>query len=212
MLLASVAELRERLNVQDNAIYNRVLFDLLLNTTLGIETHLCTKFARRQYNTKFFAGADNYLVTGAPGRVGNTTPGVLYLLLDGINVSDLTVSISTTLTGSGSATASSNYQLDEAGIVSLFNGWLENDYINAAYMGGFDTATVDGNLVYQNVPTVLKQACLMFAEHVYMTKYGDSQVEDDLPQGEDYTDPPNAVIQILYQFNRTGANTLRSIL
>lgn len=214
MLLATVAELRQRLNVVDNEIYNRVLTDLLLNTTLGIETHLNTTFAQQTYNNTYFAGENNYLVTGAPGRINNDSPGVLFLLLRGINVSNLAVSISTTLAGTGSAVAGGNYELEERGIVRVLGGWLPNDYIKTTYTAGFTSQTPSGETlpVYENVPTLIKQACLMFAEHVYMVKYGDSQVEEDLPEGEDYTDPPNAVIQLLSRFGRTGEHALKAIV
>lgn len=214
MLLATVAELRQRLNVVDNEIYNRVLTDLLLNTTLGIETHLNTTFAQQTYNNTYFAGENNYLVTGAPGRINNDSPGVLFLLLRGINVSNLSVSISTTLAGTGSAVAGGNYELEERGIVRVLGGWLPNDYIKTTYTAGFTSQTPSGETlpVYDNVPTLIKQACLMFAEHVYMVKYGDSQVEEDLPEGEDYTDPPNAVIQLLSRFGRNGEHALKAIV
>ncbi|QCG76687.1 head completion adaptor [Vibrio phage vB_VhaS_R21Y] len=214
MLLATVAELRQRLNVVDNEIYNRVLNDLLLNSTLGIETHLNTTFAQQSYNNTYFAGENNYLVTGAPGRINDDSPGVLFLLLRGINVSNLSVGISTVLTGASSATNASNYELEERGIVRLLAGWLPNDYIKVTYTAGFTTDTPSGETlpIYQDVPILLKQACLMFAEHVYMVKYGDSQIDEDLPEGEDYTDPPNAVIQLLSRFSRTGEHALKAII
>ncbi|AUR95991.1 head completion adaptor [Vibrio phage 1.215.B._10N.222.54.F7] len=210
MILASVAELRTRLNVSDKPVYNRVLTDILTNVTLGIETHLDTKFTRKEHKDVFFAGSNNYLVTGAPGRVVNGSPGVLYLLLSGLNVSNLTLSIGTTFSGSGSAT--NDYKLEERGIASLFNGWMPDDYITAVYQGGYETIDEETIPVYQGVPTLIKQAALMFAEHVYMLKYGDSQLDGSLPAGEDYTDPPNAVIQILYQYNRTAPHALRSLV
>lgn len=210
MILASVTELRTRLNVSDNPLYNRVLTDILTNVTLGIETHLDTKFNRKEHKDIFFAGSNNFLVTGAPGRVDNGSPGVLYLLLSGLNASNLSVSIGTTFSGSGSAT--NDFKLEERGIISLFNGWLPDDYITVSYQGGYDTTDENGIPVYQGVPVLIKQAALMFAEHVYMIKYGDSQLDGSLPDGEDYTDPPNAVIQILYQYNRTAPHALRSLL
>ncbi|QNJ59177.1 head completion adaptor [Vibrio phage vB_ValS_PJ32] len=211
MLLAPITALRERLNVANKPAYNRVLTDLLLNTTLGIETHLDTKFARGKRIDKFFAGSNNYLVTGAPGK-SNASPGVLYLLLSGLNASDLSLSIGASMGGSGSSISPSNYHLEDRGIVSLHDGWMQDDYITATYTGGYETEDVEDMPVYQGVPTVLKQAVLMFSEHVYMSKYGDSQLDDSLPDGEDYTDPPNAVIQILHQYNRNGPHALRSLL
>ncbi|AEH21868.1 VHS1055 protein [Vibrio phage 1] len=212
MLLASVAELRARVNVADSPVYNRVLTDLLLNVTLGIETHLDTKFARKEYTAKYFAGSNNYLVTGAPGRVANGSPGVLHLLLEGLNASGLKVSLGSSLASSGSTTAASNYNLEDRGIVALFNGWLPDQYITVTYTGGFEVETVDGELVYKGVPLIIKQAALIFAEHVFMTKYGDSQIEEAQPGEKDYTDPPNSVTQILYQYNRNAPHALRSVI
>ncbi|WYC17927.1 head completion adaptor [Vibrio phage vB_VneS_J26] len=212
MLLASVAELRQRVNVSDTPIYNRVLTDLLLNVTLGIETHLDTKFTRKDYTAKYFAGSNNYLVTGAPGRVANGSPGVLHLLLEGLNASGLKVSLGSSLASSGSTTAPSNYSLEDRGIVALFEGWLPDQYITVTYTGGFDTTDVDGLPVYQDVPVIIKQAALMFAEHVFMAKYGDSQIEETQAGDKDYTDPPNAVTQLLYQYNRNAPHALRSVV
>ncbi|QAY01895.1 hypothetical protein ValSw41_77 [Vibrio phage ValSw4_1] len=211
MLLASVSELRTRLNVADSERYNLALASILLNTSMRIEQHLETKFERKEFNDVFLADSSNHLVNGAAGRTQYDS-GVLFLRLRGISPNNVKVFIKSTLAATGVET--SKFEVYPRGQLRVYGSWGYDDYIGVSYTSGY-TAKPDEDLsdymVYQDVPILLKEACLMFAEDMFMNKYATGS-NTGKKGDKDYTDPPNGVVPLLAGFLNSRIGCLEAIV
>ncbi|UOX38398.1 hypothetical protein VpasPP24_58 [Vibrio phage Vpas_PP24] len=207
MILASISELRQRLNVKDSEQYNRILASVLTTVTMRIGEHLKADFDKETKENVFLATPANHLVSGALGR-STTSSGVLSLWLDGFNVSDVELRICDDINASGVLTNS--IKVDSKGIVKIYDGWVDYDYFKVSFNSGFDIETIDDYPTYVGVPDKLKQACLMYAEHFFMAKYANGDVDED--DNEDYTDAPNGVSALLYSLSRSPIGCLTPIL
>ncbi|APD18987.1 hypothetical protein [Vibrio phage J14] len=178
MLLASVSELRTRLNVADSERYNLALASILFKPpSMRIEQHLETKFERKEFNDVFLADSSNPF-SKRGGRAYTvrfwrpffTSKGLLAL----INVK---VFIKSTLAATGVGNLL-NLKYTREGNYGYTGLGVYDDYIGVSYTSGY-TAKPDEDLsdymVYQDVPILLKEACLMFAEDMFMNKYGNGQ-------------------------------------
>lgn len=203
MILASISELRERLNVADNDRYNTILASVLTTITQRLGEHLKVDFIQRDYTNVYFADPSNHLVTGALGRT-STASGVLSLWLQGINPTAVTVAIGSSINASGSAIDA--VKVDGKGYVKVFDKWVDGDYFHVTYNAGYAMDTVDGYPTFIDVHPNLKQACLMYAEHFFMAKYSGGEVDE--ANDEDYTDAPNGVSALIASLSHSKIGSL----
>lgn len=197
MLLATVSELRTRLNAKDTERYNIALSGLLITASSAIETHLKTSFARLDLTEQFYIDPFNY-------RTNN--PNALYLLLTGITQEDLKLQVVNHFSNMATPNPmdESYYKVDDRGVVTIFGGWNKGQYITANYLVGFEVSDDTGYPVYQNVPPVLKEACLLYAEEMFNTKYGSGEATGD-EEGI-----PQVVLTLLSKYDRYAQTALRA--
>ncbi|ANO57650.1 hypothetical protein [Vibrio phage vB_VhaS-a] len=207
MILASISELRERLNVADNTRYNTILASVLTTITQRLSEHLKVEFEAADYEDVFLADPSNHLVSGALGRTSYAS-GVLSLWLKGFNPSGVAVSVSSSISASGSSI--STFKTDYKGYVKVFDKWADYDYLHVSYRAGYEVATVDGYPTYVDVNDKLKQACLMYAEHFFMAKYAGEEVDE--ANDEDYTDAPNGVSALIASLSHSKNGSLVPLL
>ena len=201
MLLMSVKELRERVNVKDAERYNIVLADLIITASSAIAAHLNTSFKRKTVLEQFYVDPSNY-------RTNN--PHALYLYLKGFNPTDIKVQAVGSYANQSvsSPLAPERVRVDENAILTIVSGWTQGQYINVSYESGFDTVTEGTNEIYQGVPELIKTACALYCEHMFTVKFRSGAVYED---GLDQTSPPHAVLVLLGDYDRYAQHALRAI-
>ncbi|UOX39941.1 head completion adaptor [Vibrio phage V-YDF132] len=202
MLLCSVSRLRTRLNVKDTPKFNTALSDLLLSVTASFESHLNTSFRRATYEDTFFLDPSNFL-TNDPNRVR--------LYLRGMFPSAVKPLLKEVRTHAGTEISATNFEVDvKNGYVNVMDVWMKGDFIGVQYDAGFESVEEDGYLVYQDVPEELVTAALIYAEYIFVRKYGDMEQESGEDAG-DYTTPPFSVQVILGRYDRVAPHTVKPL-
>ncbi|QHJ74651.1 hypothetical protein VH22019_00087 [Vibrio phage VH2_2019] len=198
MLLSSVSKLRGRLNLNDTPKTNAVLSEILLSVTATFESHLNTQFRRATYEDNFFLDPSNYLTND---------PTCVRLFLRGMNPSNLSVLLKATRRDSGTSLYEDLYSLDPINsYLSLYEFWAKGDYVTVQYESGYETVEEGNYPVYQNVAEPLETAALIYAEYIFVRKYGD---ESDGADDGDYTTPPHSVLVILGRYDRHAPHTIK---
>ncbi|QWS69914.1 head completion adaptor [Vibrio phage vB_VpS_PG28] len=198
MLLSSVSKLRARLNLNDTPKTNAALSGLLLSVTATFESHLNTQFRRATYEDTFFLDPSNFLTND---------PTCVRLFLRGMNPSNLSVKLKSTRLAAGSDLSQDFYSVDPINsYVSIMDIWAKGDYVTVQYESGYETVDEGGFAIYQNVDSNLETAALIFAEYMFVRKYGD---ESDTADDGDYTTPPHSVLVILGRYDRHAPHTIK---